>query len=567
MKRIFRKRSIANDLSSFESSPSRERSHSLPVGRSYEVLHMPHGSSFREPLLSTDMFASSAGSLSRYRNGELDPLDSDLLSMALSETQTLFEEKRTRLRLQETYLDNFTHYLPFLLLRQRLTAPHSDDVAQGPANTEDPAVVSHGDTSNTGFYDSGDDLPTMIDEPLEQNDTMTADDTLLSKPLANFNVRREFIIANEIFKGSSFLFPSNDSYNQFKELRSHLKRDRKNLTYVYDKSGAIKMQANGLAVDANDKVDERQHLVPLRFKIKGQGLPLLKFHVPYMQSFRRSTPFVIFKRYKEIPGPPEVSENTDVNNPDNDFETYTYCTVNSKYTSELRRYIFSFSPAGQEEFQVLVYQHNFKPFADFNYKGSRFRVIGTTLSSGYLTSYSPRMKLFVVDRGKPSLCDKLVDKKVGFELRSIVKKKSTTPEGSALYCGMKNPFPDPDCPLLDDAMLDFAIPHSQTGKYVPRSSPPFGAFLDSVVYDSSSNLLPKKYSEAGKFDFYQDGQSTQDSDLDSTLSVDADSLVLNCILITLREAGIRSATRGATSPTGIGTGLRMLSGFAGPVVN
>ena len=83
------------------------------------------------------------------------------------------------------------------------------------------------------------------------------------------------------------------------------------------------------------------------------------------------------------------------------------------------------------------------------------------------------------------------------------------------------------------------------------------------MYDVTPTLLPKKYSESGKFEVYQDGLSLPDQDIDSTLSVDTDVLVLNCILLSLREAGIRSANRGATNSVGLSPGLRMLSGFAG----
>lgn len=566
MKRLFRKKSSGEDFSSERVVATRTRSYSFPLENSYEVLHTPRGTSFPgTPLLAGNVFENSG----RHRphndlDQVLDPLSADVQSVALSEAETLFEEKRTRLHLQDTYLDNFTHYLPFLLLRQRFAAIESLGDNTSPSEPMAPASNNHGVGDTGSTFDSGDDLPTMIDEPIEDSDTPENEERILTKPMRNFNVKRECILASELFKGKSYLFPSMESFQLFRQLRANLKKARKSLTYLYDKNGSIKMQSSGSrsSVDDGDIIDERQHLIPLNYKIKGQGLPLLKFHVPYMQSFRRSTPFIIFKRFKEIPGPPENNEKIDLNT-ENEFETYTYCTVNTKYTQELRRYIFNFTPAGQEEFQVLLFQHNMKPFADFNYKGTRFRVVGTTLGTGYLASYSPRMKLMVIDRNKPSLCDNIIERKEGFQLTSIMKKKTTTPKGEPKYSGLRNPFPDPSCPLLDDSQLDFAIGQSQTAKYVPRTKPPFGAFQDSIVYDVTPTLLPKKYSESGKFEIYQDGWSLPDQDLDSTLSVDTDVLVLNCILLSLREAGIRSTNRGVTSSVGVSPGIRMLPGFTG----
>lgn len=568
MKRLFRKKSSGEDFSPERVLATRTRSYSFPLENTYEVLHSPRGTSFPStPLLSGNVFAFS-GNHRPYNDPDqvVDPLSADVQSVALSEAETLFEEKRTRLHLQETYLDNFTHYLPFLLLRQRFASTeYSLDDATSPSEQE-PASNNHGVINGDAglTFDSGDDLPTMIDEPIEENDTTDSEDKILTKSLRNFTVKRECILASELFKGNSYVFPSMESFQLFRQLRSNLKKSRKSSTYLYDRGGSIKMQPSRSrsSVDDGDIIDERQHLIPLNYKIKGQGLPLLKFYVPYMQSFRRSTPFIIFKRFKEIPEPPENNEKMDLNL-ENDFETYTYCTVNTKYSQDLRRYIFNFTPAGQEEFQILVFQHNMKPFADFNYKDTRFRVVGTTLATGYLASYSPRMKLMVIDSNKPSLCDKVIERKGGFELRSIMKKKTTTPKSEPQYSGLRNPFPEPSCPLLDDNHLDFAIAHSQTARYVPRSKPPFGAFQDSIVYDVTPTLLPKKYSESGKFEVYQDGLSLPDQDIDSTLSVDTDVLVLNCILLSLREAGIRSANRGATNSVGLSPGLRMLSGFAG----
>ena len=175
MKRLFRKKSSGEDFSPERVLATRTRSYSFPLENTYEVLHSPRGTSFPStPLLSGNVFAFS-GNHRPYNDPDqvVDPLSADVQSVALSEAETLFEEKRTRLHLQETYLDNFTHYLPFLLLRQRFASTeYSLDDATSPSEQE-PASNNHGVINGDAglTFDSGDDLPTMIDEPIEENDT------------------------------------------------------------------------------------------------------------------------------------------------------------------------------------------------------------------------------------------------------------------------------------------------------------------------------------------------------------------------------------------------------------
>lgn len=565
MKRIFRKKSLEDDDICDNSLASRTRSYSLPLEHSYEILHTANGSSFRGNLFDTNVFASS-GVRERSDPGDvdIDPLATEIQSLALSEADTLFDEKKSRLHLQERYIDNFTDYLPFLLLRLRYNnEQHTPEDTHTEADPTSP--VGEGNVHHHAadyLYDSGDDLPTMINEPLDDLEPLEGNEAIVSKPMHNFTIKRECILASELFKSNSYLFPSMESFQIFRLLRSKLRKMLRGLIYLYDKSGGIRMQnsRSKSSIDHSDTIDERQHIIPLNFKVKGQGLPLFKYYVPYMQSFRRSTPFVVFKRYKEIPDAPSPNDKVDATGLDADFETYTYCTVQTKFSHDLRRFVFSFTPAGESGFKIILFQHNFKPFADFTYKGTRFRVVGTTLATGYLASYSPRMKLMIIDDNAPSLCDNLVDKKAGFEIRSIVKKKSANGRSeSSELLDMKNPFPDPSSPLLDSNLLDFAIAHSRTAKYVPRTKPPFGAMQDSMTYTNSSTLLPKKFSEAGKFELYQDGTLLPSEDLDSTLSFDTDTLVFNCILLSLREAGIRTANRGGSHNIGISPGLRMLT--------
>mmetsp|Transcript_5668 Transcript_5668/g.6719 ORF Transcript_5668/g.6719 Transcript_5668/m.6719 type:complete len:87 (-) Transcript_5668:1244-1504(-) len=73
--------------------------------------------------------------------------------------------------------------------------------------------------------------------------------------------------------------------------------------------------------------------------------------------------------------------------------------------------------------------------------------------------------------------------------------------------------------------------------------PPFGLFKDSMAYDDDSvTFIPKKFSNAGRIEIYQDNSNLTE-DVNSTLSIDLDSLVINCILLTLRESNIRNSVK------------------------
>lgn len=124
-------------------------------------------------------------------------------SIPLSESNTLLEDKAQRLELQETFNENFDNYLPFVLRRMRLQ-------------------VFNGDTAlPDGSIDlDNDDQPTILDEPVDNSNSTTQ---ILNQSTSNFNLKRKYIIASELIKGTNYLFPSERSFEIFKDRRSNAK--------------------------------------------------------------------------------------------------------------------------------------------------------------------------------------------------------------------------------------------------------------------------------------------------------------------------------------------------------
>ncbi|KAK6204296.1 uncharacterized protein RJT21DRAFT_116683 [Scheffersomyces amazonensis] len=530
-------------------------------------------------------------------------------SIALSEADTLYYDKRNRLELQETFNENFTLYLPFIIRQMRVesqrlnammeqgfgTGTGTENGSSSSVNTDDP-LHSEDSTSNSAqqrytanpifdLDDLDDDLPTIIDESITL-DPQVATNLILNKSTSKFNLKREAIIVTEFMKNNAYVFPNSESYELFKQLRNNVKKDRKNSVIVYDKGGDIRRLSNVKRDDFNEQnqsdfiIDDRSHIIPLSYKLKGLGLPLFKIYVPYMSSFRKNAPFMIFKKYREIPLKPvkqdyenngrskyskEIEKET--NEADN-YESYNFCIIHSKYFQKVRRFIFSFKYIERDgtvdQFKIIMFLNNSKPYADFNYKNTRFRVIGPAVPSGYIANYNPHLRLLVIDDDKPSLCDDLVNKKPGFEISKIIKRRnsdSSTSEdsensvspsdtvviGSTTYV---NPYPNPQSTLMKDSpFLNTGTTPKQS--YVSDKLPPFGAFKDSILYlREPSNILPKKYSEAGRIEVYQDNSILSES-LASTFSYDIDTLVLTCIFSTLREVSIRNSNKATSNNIGV----------------
>lgn len=474
-------------------------------------------------------------------------------SIPLSESNTLLEDKAHRLELQETFNENFDNYLPFVLRRMRIQA----------YNEETPLPDSVVDLEN-------DDQPTILDEPIGDPATATQ---ILGQSTSNFNLKRKYIIASELIKGSNYVFPSEKSFELFKERRSNTKKHRKSSVTIYDESGNVKVLKNSrkMSLPLSEIVDPRNHLIPLTDKIKGLGLPIFKISAPYISNFKSNSPFVVFHRYREHPTPPSFTQTGELI--DEPFETYQFCSVYVKKFPEVKRLTFNFTPNDgdeQQSLKLVVFQHCYLPFADFVYKGTRFRIVGTPIISPYALTYNPSLKLLIVDQDKPSLCDDVINRKPGFDLSSILKKNKTEPADEVDYSKVDpseypNPHPNPYNPLMRDSfgVLYSGFGYVITKDYIPDNLPPFGGFKDSIIYKEKLNVIPKRYTEVGMVELYQDNRSSaiypdninDRFDSNSTKSIDIDNLVLTCVLLTMREASIRATARPSTSSIAISSRL------------
>lgn len=605
MKRIFKRRFSRSNSTDGVADPAHPqvRRRSLPDDSSFEILHATTQPGSRSAGIVEGVnpfeasFAGGGGRGSMDRDTLL-PTSSLEESTVLSDTETLHFDRLHRLGLQDTYNENFVHYLPYVLRRMRL--------ASVPTST--PTSTDNGPPTYVDEYFDDDQLTifneTFTDNQEEVNDPTLGRHLILDKQTARYNVKRTFIIAGEFIKNNTYLFVDRSSFQKFKSLRANNKKVRKDSVIVYDKDGNIKKlfitpqtkldeRTTTINGSVDDIIDHRQHIIPVEHKLKGEGLPLMKVQVPYMSSFRKHTPFMIFRRYREIPLKPSRNEvihhqpMTDEEHEDN-FQSYRFCAVHTKNFLFLKRYTFKFTPLDRPLFTLLVFQHNFRQFADFKYRNTRFRVIGTPLTGGYLVTYNPHMKLFVVDDDKPSLSDNVINKK---SRSTFTRRKSTSDEADYFDQGLSkkisedrtsptdtteiidsptdpsseypNPHPDASNPLLSDSHYGFFSYTSEAIKpYVPNDLPPFGEFSDAQTYLGLQSILPKKYTETGKIELYQDGTTLNNQSQSSSLSVDFDSMVINCVMLTLRENSLRNSQK--TSTSGFGGRIAAMTPSLGP---
>lgn len=447
---------------------------------------------------------------------------SDATSVALSETETLAYSKPQRMELQDTFDENYTAYLPFIL--RRLRHEHDRMVAR-----QEEASYGH-DVDMICEYSSDTDSEKTAASALEGWDRR-----IMHRETARYNRKRQLVVASEFIRNHTYVFPDPDSFRVFRYLRSNNKRLRKNQMIVYDGEGNIKRirGVSGLEPDlvsAAGVVDARPHIIPLEYKLKGSGLPLFKILVPYMSSFRKKVPYMVFRRFKEVPAQPLLLR------PDADedegFETYDYCTIHTKTFQQFKRYVLHFTPEGAEPFQVIVFQNNFRPFSDFSYKNTRFRVVGLSLVTAYLMNYNPELKLIVIDENQAALCDNLVNR----QLHGRRGSRSAL-DAADLF----DPVPSENNRVLREDENGFL--RTSRRNYIPNDMPPFGRFVDSCVYPVELLILPRKYSEVGKVELYQAVDTSTYPDMTSTLSVDDDVLVLTTVLLMLRETSLRTTNR------------------------
>ncbi|KAL6449937.1 hypothetical protein SBY92_002411 [Candida maltosa Xu316] len=526
----------------------------------YEVLHSANNHS---------AVASSSQSSSQPNSEDLSPLTTTQTnqSVALSDAETLYLDRSHGLELQENYMDNFTIQMRLREsdTRRRRSGNHDDTTT----STETSLGNGTGDTGNGGSVtnnesnipphvlmvgdDTFDDRSTIHEETHLPVETFaSAFYKIMDKELSQYSVKRSFELVGGMLKSNNYIFPSKESFESFKALRQNIKRDRKNSILVYDKQGTIKKVSSctkkeDLVGDEDIVIDDRPHIIPLDQKIKGLGLPLFKMQTPYLSSFRKNTPMIIFKKYREIPSSPQqtTSNNKNVVSEDApDFETYEFCSVYSRYFQNYRRFIMEFNPIDQPSFKVIVFQSNFRSFTDFKYKNTRFRVLGTSVIQGVVQQYNPHMRLLVLDEDMPSLVDNVVNKK---NSGGIIKRKSQEPMVKFDY----NDYNTYINPISNTSFAE-EISSGPVSSFDITSNhlPPFGMFKDAM-----SRMLPKKYLEVGRFEIYQDHDTLNGISLDTTLSVDLDSLVLLCVMATLRDVSIRNSSK-TTAPGGVGFGSR-----------
>lgn len=595
----------------------------------YEILHSTsamNGNHFRQN-------DSESAIIDESSDQEMSPLTTTQSnqSTTLSEANTLFIDRHQRLELQDSYIDNFTMYLPFVIRQMRLIEERRYRESQEYRNENEQSTTGNSSGNDVSQQTQGhviipeiagddlDDISTIFDEAHVPLETFAMTHyKILEKQLSSFDVRRLFIIVAGMLKHNTYIFPSAESFELFKQLRSSIKKHRKNLIMVYDNQGTIKRASSSSSTNIKREdidqqsegiiIDDRPHIIPLDQKLKGLGLPLFKIQTPYLSSFRKSTPCIIFKRYKEVPQPPpspltpsssstlslasslpakikvksplKSSDEYTLGKEDFEFETYNFCQVYSKYFQSFRRFIFEFTPLDQPSFKVIMFQSNLRPFADFLYKKTRFRVIGPAMLLGVVQHYNPHMRLLVIDDDKPSLVDNIINKKPnsGLGLTTITSTATITAAAGGLLLKRKSNdkklktyiefnYDDPNTfinPIPNNAFTDEdnISQATNTSLYISNDLPPFGCFKDSMLYRTNSSLLPKKYTEEGKIQIYQDKLFLLDKDENSTLSIDIDSMVLLCVMATLRDISIKNAGRTNTQRAfGIGFANRISYGL------
>lgn len=502
----------------------------MPTSEEIEVLHWmdnppPQGMNSSSPqilpTLSAIPRANGNGSQQQASDAEL---------VALSETDTLAYSREQRMELQDTFDENYTTYLPFVL--RRLRREHELALAGMEGAAREGAARPENHSS----------MELVEDQDDEKTIALATDELgrhIMRRQSFKYNYKRQLILVSEFIRSNTYVFSDQESFRVFRYLRSHNKKLRKNSMIVFDPNGNIKRikrrpsEVEGDPDIGDGLVDLRQHIIPLDYKLKGSGLPLFKIQVPYMSSFRKKVPYMVFKRYKELPAPPSQGNEPE---DDENFETYEYCTVHMKTFQQYKRYILHFTPDNAPPFKLLVFQNNYRPFTDFTYKDTRFRVLGLSLMTAYLMNYNPELKLIVIDDNQPSLCDNIVEKK-SHHLRGQVNGSNgqTQPE----Y--FNNPVPDENNTILSEDK-NLYIQMSKRN-YIPNNMPPFGRFVDSCAYPNEHLILPKRYSEVGKLELYQALESVNHPDMSSTLAVDPDQMVLTTVLLTLRETSLRTTNR------------------------
>ncbi|SGZ57178.1 CIC11C00000004034 [Sungouiella intermedia] len=531
MRNFFRRRSTSGSLAQ---PAEMRRRFSLPSHQEIEVLHWMNTPQNDLTPRSEDILPTTSA------RPEVTPqvTSSDVESVALSETETLAYSRQQRMELQETFDDNYVAYLPFVIRRLR---------QESERETADSTGINARGAEGSGDYGASAEDPFDSDDEKTVASLVDELNLIMRRQTAKYNHKRLMIVVSEFIKNTTYVFPDAESFRTFKYLRSNNKRLRKNSLIVYEADGKIKRilgkasvpELSGSSLAADNIVDMRQHVIPLEYKLKGSGLPLFKILVPYMSSFRKRVPYMVFRKYKEVPAPPNSRTESEE---DEKYETYDFCTVHLKVFQQYKRYVLHFTPENAAPFKIIAFQNNYRPFTDFNYKDTRFRVVGSSLVTAYLMNYNPELKLIVIDKEQTSLCDHIVNRPLHLYRRaSTVNQDRPVAIEEVAPEDLDDPVPDENNRVLKEDEGGFFQVIKRN--YIPNQMPPFGRFLDSCVYPIELLILPRKFSEVGKIELYQPLSENTHPDLTSTFSVNMDQLVLSTVLLMLRETALRTTNR------------------------
>ncbi|GEQ68443.1 hypothetical protein JCM33374_g2111 [Metschnikowia sp. JCM 33374] len=313
--------------------------------------------------------------------------------------------------------------------------------------------------------------------------------SIMHKETNTYTHIRKMIIASELIGNSVYVFHDSESFEIFKGRKKNKKKPSIRSTNSYE---------DNFNLSSDHSMNTNENKVTAR-----KGFPILKIVVPYMSTFRPKTPYMIFRRYFESP-----RHDDPISAKESRFSNYDF---------------------------FLAFQNNYRPFTDFNYKDTGFRIFGTSKYLSYPSYYNPELKLFILDEDQASLADNLISKPKSSIFSMSGKKKGFDDQA------FESLVPSPNNPIIrrETEFEDSPV----YGNSVPHGMPSFGKFLDACAYTKEDSILPKRYSEVGKLAVYEGPLESQSSEQVSSLTVDEDSVVLTTVFLALRETNLRTALR------------------------
>ncbi|QFZ25518.1 hypothetical protein EJF18_10614 [Clavispora lusitaniae] len=450
------------------------------------------------------------------------------VSPALSDTETLAYTKTQRLQLQETYAENFSVYLPYLLRRLRV-----ENRRRSPSPSSDTTVASIQPAIMGRSVDEYTHKRTMVvaSELLGKILVFASAEDFEAFKISQKNKERgdkgekkkEKAKSDKSKRRSSDGQPKNsipesrqqrNSMSENRQQRNSIHESRQRHNSIHENGQRHNSIHERHARNSTSGTHQNGHLNSNHHSgvsaEDGQAAnPILRVSVPYMSVFRRKVPYMIFECLSE-------------------GELVPFCAVHMRTHAHFRRYLMHFTPPNGTPFTVAVFQNNFRPFSDFEYNHTRFRVVGTSVAAHYLSPYNPELKLLVVDATQPALCDNLVPRARRPSRRGSAASTSSSERMPSSE--MEDPVPEASNRILLEDSGGFSRP---VRNYIPNELPPFGLFMDACAEPGSRSLLPRKFADAGKVVLYEPPE--QESSLDS--------LVLTSVMLTLRETALRTTTR------------------------